>query len=87
MVSPLPTLAAPSWWRDTSTDTHPRGPDAPDPSGLAAGYMLLLCIVGCAALAALVGWPFGLALPLGLAGAAIGVVVGFAVVWVRFFRR
>jgi hypothetical protein len=48
--------------------------------------MIIVCIVGTAALGALIGLPFGLALPLGLAGAAVGVVLGFAAVWMRFFR-
>jgi hypothetical protein len=48
--------------------------------------MIVLCIVGTAGLGALIGWPFGLQLPLGLAGAAVGVVLGFFAVWVRFFR-
>ena len=29
----------------------------------------------------------GVALPLALAGAALGVVLGFYLVWVRWFRR
>ena len=62
-------------------------PEPPDPAGLAAGFMIILCIVGTAGLCALIGLPFGLALPLGLAGAAIGVVLGFFAVWVRFFRN
>jgi hypothetical protein len=54
---------------------------------MAAGFMLLSAIVGCAALGALIGWPLGVALPLALAGAAAGVVLGFYLVWVRWFRR
>jgi hypothetical protein len=48
--------------------------------------MIILCIVGVAGLGALIGLLFGLALPFGLAGAAIGVVLGFFAIWVRFFR-
>jgi hypothetical protein len=54
---------------------------------MAAGFLLLSAIVGCAALGALVGWPLGASLPLALAGAALGVVLGFYLVWVRWFRR
>jgi hypothetical protein len=54
---------------------------------MAAGFLLLSTIVGCAALGALVGWPLGAAVPLALAGAAAGVVLGFYLVWVRWFRR
>jgi hypothetical protein len=54
---------------------------------MAAGFMLLSAIVGCAALGALIGWPLGAALPLALAGAALGIVLGFYLVWVRWFRR
>jgi hypothetical protein len=32
------------------------------------------------------GWPLGIALPLALAGAAVGIGIGFYVVWLRFFR-
>jgi NhaP-type Na+/H+ or K+/H+ antiporter len=66
---------------------RPQRPGTPDASGMAAGFMLLSAIVGCAALGALIGWPLGVALPLALAGAAAGVVLGFYLVWVRWFRR
>jgi NhaP-type Na+/H+ or K+/H+ antiporter len=66
---------------------RPQRPGAPDASGLAAGYLLLATILGCAALGALVGWPLGIPIPLALAGAALGVVLGFYLVWVRWFRR
>jgi hypothetical protein len=54
---------------------------------MAAGFLLLSTIVCCAALGAMIGWPLGAALPLALAGAAAGVVLGFYLVWVRWFRR
>jgi len=54
---------------------------------MAAGFLLLCTILGCAGIGALIGWPLGVALPLGLAGAAGGVVLGFYLVWVRWFRR
>jgi NhaP-type Na+/H+ or K+/H+ antiporter len=66
---------------------RPERPGTPDASGLAAGFMLLSTILGCAALGALIGWPLGATLPLALAGAAAGVVLGFYLVWVRWFRR
>lgn len=66
---------------------RPQRPGTPDASGMAAGFMLLSAIVGCAAVGALIGWPLGAPLPLALAGAAVGVVLGFYLVWVRWFRR
>ncbi len=66
---------------------RPQRPGAPDASGLAAGYLLLVTILGCAAVGALVGWPLGIPFPLALAGAALGIVLGFYLVWVRWFRR
>ena len=73
--------------RQGSTSMRPQRPGAPDASGLAAGYLLLVTILGCAALGALVGWPLGIPIPLALAGAALGIVLGFYLVWVRWFRR
>jgi NhaP-type Na+/H+ or K+/H+ antiporter len=66
---------------------RPQRPGTPDASGMAAGFLLLSTIVGSAALGALVGWPLGAPFPLALAGAALGVVLGFYLVWVRWFRR
>ena len=66
---------------------RPQRPGAPDASGMAAGFLLLTAIVLCGGVGALVGWPLGAALPLALAGAALGVVLGFYLVWVRWFRR
>ena len=66
---------------------RPQRDSAPDASGMAAGFLLLSAILGCAGLGALLGWPLGAALPLALAGAALGVVLGFYLVWVRWFRR
>jgi len=54
---------------------------------MAAGFLLLSAIVGCAAIGAVIGWPLGAPLPLALAGSALGVVLGFYLVWVRWFRR
>ena len=66
---------------------RPQRPGAPDASGLAAGYLLLSAILGCAGIGALSGWPLGAVIPLALAGAALGIVLGFYLVWVRWFRR
>lgn len=66
---------------------RPQRPGAPDASGMAAGFLLLSAILGCAALGGLVGWAVGAAFPLALAGAALGIVLGFYLVWVRWFRR
>ncbi|HET6173003.1 MAG TPA: hypothetical protein VFD90_10380 [Gaiellales bacterium] len=54
---------------------------------MAAGFLLISTIVLCAALGALAGWPLGAVVPLALAGAAAGVLLGFYLVWVRWFRR
>jgi hypothetical protein len=66
---------------------RPQRPGTPDASGLAAGFLLISTIVLCAALGALAGWPLGAVVPLALAGAAAGVLLGFYLVWVRWFRR
>ena len=56
-------------------------------SGMGAGMMIVASILVCALVAGLIGWPLGVPVLLGLAGAAIGLVLGFYAVWVRFFRR
>ena len=53
---------------------------------MAAGFMIVSSIVLCAALGWMLGYLFDVSIPLALAGAAVGIVVGFYVVWVRFFR-
>ena len=50
---------------------------------MVAGFLLLSSIIACAAIGALIGWPLGIPLPLALAG----IVLGFYLVWVRWFRR
>jgi hypothetical protein len=60
---------------------------APDLSGMGAGLTIVGAIAVCAALAGLIGWPLGVAIPLGLAGAAVGLVLGFYAVWLRYFRQ
>jgi hypothetical protein len=60
---------------------------APDMSGMGAGLTIVAAIALCAVVGGLIGWPLGVPLPLGLAGAAVGVVLGFYAVWVRYFRR
>jgi hypothetical protein len=56
-------------------------------SGMGAGLTIVGSILLCALLAGLIGWPLGVPLPLGLAGAAVGLVLGFYAVWLRYFRR
>jgi hypothetical protein len=60
---------------------------APDMSGMGAGLTIVGSILLCALVAGLIGWPLGVPLPLGLAGAAVGLVLGFYAVWLRYFRR
>jgi hypothetical protein len=60
---------------------------APDMSGMGAGLTIIGSILLCALVAGLIGWPLGVPLPLGLAGAAVGLVFGFYAVWLRYFRR
>ncbi|MDX6569837.1 MAG: hypothetical protein QOH15_2415 [Gaiellales bacterium] len=56
-------------------------------SGMGAGLTIVGSILLCALVAGLIGWPLGVPLPLGLAGAAVGLVLGFYAVWLRYFRR
>jgi len=65
---------------------RPQRPGEADASGMVAGFLLLSSIIACAAIGALIGWPLGIPLPLALAGAAAGIVLGFYLVWVRWFR-
>ena len=74
-----------TYGRQGST-SMPQRPGEADASGMAAGFLLLSAIIACAAIGALAGWPLGIPLPLALAGAAAGVVLGFYLVWVRWFR-
>jgi hypothetical protein len=60
---------------------------APDFSGMGAGMTIVAPILVCMLLGGLIGWPLGVPVPLGLAVAAIGLVLGFYLVWVRWFRR
>jgi hypothetical protein len=60
---------------------------APDMSGMGAGLTIIGSIALCALVAGVIGWPLGIPLPLGLAGAAVGLVLGFYAVWLRYFRR
>jgi hypothetical protein len=52
----------------------------------AAGALLIGAIVACAAAGYGFGSLTGLAVPLGLAGLFVGIVVGFALVYARFRR-
>ena len=56
-------------------------------SGMGAGLTIVAAILLCGIVAALIGWPLGIALPLALAGAAVGLVLGFYAVWTRYFRN
>jgi hypothetical protein len=56
-------------------------------SGMGAGMTIIGSIVACAGVAGLVGWVLGVALPLALAGSAVGLLLGFYAVWIRYFRR
>ena len=56
-------------------------------SGMGAGLTIVGSILLCALVAGLIGWPLGVPLPLGLAGSAVGLVLGFYAVWLRYFRR
>jgi hypothetical protein len=59
----------------------PTGADA-----AAAGFMLIVTMLICAAAGAGLGSLFGLAVPLGLAGLFAGLVVGFLLVYSRYRR-
>lgn len=56
-------------------------------SGMGAGLTIVGAILLCALVAGLIGWPLGVPIPLGLAGAAVGLVLGFYAVWLRYFKR
>jgi len=63
------------------TETPPGGADA-----TAAGAMLIAAMLICGAAGYGLGSVVGLAVPLGLAGLFVGLVVGFALVYARFRR-
>jgi hypothetical protein len=63
------------------TETPPGRADA-----AAAGGMLVGAMLACAAAGYGLGSLAGLAVPLGLAGLFVGLVVGFALVYARFRR-
>jgi hypothetical protein len=63
------------------TKTPPGGADA-----AAAGAMLIGSMLVCAAAGYGLGSVVGLAVPLGLAGLFVGLVVGFALVYARYRR-
>ncbi len=63
------------------TETPPGRADA-----AAAGAMLIGAILACAAAGYGLGTLAGLAVPLGLVGLFVGLVVGFALVHARFRR-
>jgi pilus assembly protein TadC len=51
-----------------------------------AGFQLLGAIIACAAAGFGLGSLVGIAVPLGLAGLFVGLIVGFALVYARFRR-
>jgi hypothetical protein len=67
------------------------GPNEPrreaDLSGYAAGLMIISAILMCAAIGGLIGLIFGHVAPFALAGAPVGLVLGFYAVWIRFFKN
>jgi hypothetical protein len=63
------------------SQTPPGGADA-----AAAGAMLIAAMLACAAAGYGLGSLAGLAVPLGLAGLFVGLVVGFALVYARYRR-
>jgi hypothetical protein len=67
------------------------GPNEPprrgDASGYAAGFMIISSILLFAGIGALIGLLVGHVAPLALAGAPVGLVLGFYAVWIRFFKR
>ena len=59
----------------------------PDASGWLAGMMIISSVVLVTAVGAALGALVGLTVPLALAAAPIGLVLGFYAVWLRFFKR
>ena len=58
--------------------------EPPNGSAAAAGIMLLVTIVVCAAVGLGVGTLVGAAAPLAVGGGFVGIVLGFALVYSRF---
>jgi hypothetical protein len=56
-------------------------------SGIGAGMTIIGSIVTCGAVGGLIGWPLGIPWPIALAGSAVGLVLGFYAVWLRYFRQ
>lgn len=59
---------------------------SPGMAAITAGAQLISTMLTCAAIGFGIGWLFGLAVPLGLAGLFAGLIVGFALVHARFRR-
>jgi hypothetical protein len=58
--------------------------EGPTGSPAGAGALLIGSILTCAAVGLGVGALFGVPLPLAIAGGAVGVIVGFRLVYSRF---
>jgi hypothetical protein len=56
-------------------------------SGYLAGMMIVSAILMCSAIGAGIGLLAGHVAPFALAGAPVGLVLGFYSVWIRFFKR
>ena len=54
---------------------------------MGAGLTIIGSILVCALVGGVLCWPLGVALPIALAGSAVGLVFGFYAVWLRYFRR
>ena len=57
---------------------------SPGGSTAGAGALLIASIIGCAGLGLALGVLLGAVAPLAIAGGAVGVVVGFRIVYRRF---
>jgi Putative F0F1-ATPase subunit Ca2+/Mg2+ transporter len=59
---------------------------SPGVEAMTAGWRLIGAMLACAAIGFGLGSLFGLAVPLGLAGLFVGLVVGFLLVYSRYRR-
>ena len=73
--------------RQGSTSMRPQRPGAPDASGMAAGFLLLSAILVCAGDRRADRLAAGHPRAAGAGRRGAGIVLGFYLVWVRWFRR